>query len=296
MQHAAVRSVEPLARDIRTVRDASGTFHTGRRPLTPLVAGTIRIPRWLILATIDGGAKRLEVNADCGHRYRGPERAGVVSIVPPHCERRLQLYEVSSRWSSIEIDASLVDRTLEAAGKRLDARCVSNIEDPFLSALLGELTRTCLDDGSVDETYFDALVNAATHHLARRYSHGRELEGKHALARWQVARIEEYVRAHLDRSLRIEELANVSGLSEGYFHRAFRRTFGMTPLEFVNRARVRRAKEIWEREPFASVMDVALQVGYTSPSYFARTFRRIAGVNPTDYARRLAASAKCARE
>lgn len=70
-----------------------------------------------------------------------------------------------------------------------------------------------------------------------------------------------------------------------YFHRAFRSATGVTPLELINRKRIERAMQIFSEEPDASIIDIALRVGYTSPNYFARTLSRHAGVNPSRYRR-----------
>ncbi len=288
-QHATIRRVEPLSIDWQRFALGDSSFDTARRSYTPLVEGTIRIPQFLVLATLQGRAERLEVHSACGHRYRGPEHAGMISIVPANCERRLRLFGVSSRWASLAIDASLVEQAIEAhgGGSPLHAHCVSNIEDAFLLSTLSELTRMRVADGAFDATYFDALLHAAAHHLVRRHLHvdPSASHQKLALARWQMRRITEFVEAHLDTPIRIGDLAGIARLSEGYFHRAFRRTTGMTPLEYINRRRVERAMRLLREDPHASVIDVALRVGYTSPNYFARTFRKCVGLNPAQYRR-----------
>jgi AraC-like DNA-binding protein len=57
----------------------------------------------------------------------------------------------------------------------------------------------------------------------------------------------------------------------------------MTPLEFVNHRRVRRALQILELQPTLTVTELAERVGYTSPNYFARLFRRLVGVGLAQY-------------
>ena len=139
----SVRRVEPLALDWRSVRWDGGIFDTARRPLTAVVEGTIRLPQYLVLATLQGGAEALAVRAECGHRYRGPERAGAVSIVIPNCERRLQLTGVRAHWASLAIDAT-------AFGGAIGQTCASNIDDSFLFALLSEMERLHARDGTLD--------------------------------------------------------------------------------------------------------------------------------------------------
>ncbi len=139
----AVRRVEPLADDWRSVRWKGGGFDTARRSFTEVVEGTIRLPQYLILATLQGGARTLTVRADCGHRYQGPEPAGAISLVIPNCERRLQLTGVRARWASLAIDA-------DAFAGSIGETCASNIIDPFLFALLSEMQQLQAEDGGLD--------------------------------------------------------------------------------------------------------------------------------------------------
>lgn len=274
----AVRRVEPLANDWRSVRWDGGGFDTARRSFTEVVEGTIRLPQYLILATLQGGARTLTVRADCGHRYQGPEPAGAISLVIPNCERRLQLTGVRARWASLAIDA-------DAFAGSIGEACASNITDPFLFALLSEMQQLHAEDGGLDASYCEAMSLAAVRHLQHRhFANGRAGHSRVCvLPRWQLRRVEEYVESNLEHAIRIADLARLCGYSAGHFHRAFRRTCGTTPLEFVNHRRVQRAVGILQTEPGLTAAELAERVGYTSPSYFARLFRRLVGVGLTRY-------------
>lgn len=275
---SAVRRVEPLALDWRSVRWDGGVFDTARRPLTELVEGTIRLPQYLVLATLQGGARTLAVRAECGHRYRGPERTGAISIVIPNCERRLQLTGVSAHWASLAIDADAFDGS---AGQS----CASNISDTFLFALLSAMEHLHAQDGTLDASYCEAMSHAAVQHLQHHgfVSRATPPQRDFGLPRRQLRRVEEYVESNLDRAIRIADLAALCGCSAAHFHRAFRRACGITPLEFVNHRRIRRAVVLLQAEPALGVAELAERVGYTSPNYFARLFRRLVGVGPARY-------------
>jgi AraC family transcriptional regulator len=60
----------------------------------------------------------------------------------------------------------------------------------------------------------------------------------------------------------------------------------MSPLRFVTRERVTRAQQLI-RETSRSLIEIALDVGYTSPSHFAQVFRRVVGVRPTEFRSKL---------
>jgi AraC family transcriptional regulator len=56
----------------------------------------------------------------------------------------------------------------------------------------------------------------------------------------------------------------------------------MSPLQFVTRERITRAQQLI-RETSRSLIEIALEVSYTSPSSFSKVFRRITGVTPTEF-------------
>ena len=97
---------------------------------------------------------------------------------------------------------------------------------------------------------------------------------------WRLSK--EHVREQLAEEISVEALAGLVELSPFHFYRVFKRTTGMSPLQFVTRERITRAQQLI-RETSRSLIEIALEVGYTSPSHFAQVFRRVAGVTPTDF-------------
>lgn len=280
-----VRRVEPLAIGWRCVAWAGGRFDTAHRPYTPLVEGEIRTPAHLLLVTLRGGAERLEVDSDCGHRYRGEERRGMVSFVPAHCTRRLRMRGVHSQWASVSLRPELLDMLARDGAERItELGAFTNAEDPLLAGLVAEFERLHALDGALDPTWCDAMSLALAHCLLRR--HGRRepaaLRRPQRLPAWQLRRLAEYVDAGIEGGISILDLATAAGMSVGHLHRAFRASTGLTPLEFINARRIRRAVQILATET-APIAEVAARVGFASQSHFARIFRRKAGMPPSAF-------------
>jgi AraC family transcriptional regulator len=77
-------------------------------------------------------------------------------------------------------------------------------------------------------------------------------------------------------------MAQSIGLSTAHFARMFRKSTGETPHQFVLRQRVERAKAML-RAPDARVLDVAVACGFKTQQHFAKVFRDVCGVSPTEY-------------
>ena len=99
------------------------------------------------------------------------------------------------------------------------------------------------------------------------------------LARWQAKRALEHIEANLESKLDINELANLVGLSKGYFSHAFKRSLGLSPMAYVTTRRVERAK-VMMTQTREQLTEIALACGCADQSHLTRLFRRTVGVSP----------------
>ncbi len=86
------------------------------------------------------------------------------------------------------------------------------------------------------------------------------------------------------RDLTLDDIAGHAGLSTRTLLRRFREQTGTTPLQWLHRARVRRAQHLLETTGHP-VERIAAQVGFGSPTAFRDRFKRVAGVSPQAYRR-----------
>ncbi len=91
------------------------------------------------------------------------------------------------------------------------------------------------------------------------------------------------------RELTLDDIAAHAGLSSRTLLRRFREQTGTTPLQWLHRARVRRAQHLLETTAHP-VERIAAQVGFGSPTAFRDRFKRVAGVSPQAYRRAFSSS------
>lgn len=100
----------------------------------------------------------------------------------------------------------------------------------------------------------------------------------------RLVRARDYAAACLEQPLTLEDIAAVACLSPNHLLRSFRQVFGMTPHQFLTRARMQRARRLL-RTTDLTVAEVAVAVGYTSVSSFTGLFGRHTGCAPAAYRR-----------
>lgn len=101
-----------------------------------------------------------------------------------------------------------------------------------------------------------------------------------ALPAWRLRRVIEYIEAHLDRDLRLEELAEIAGFSVSHFKPLFKQATGLPAHRFVLERRVERARTLLQQGRHG-ISEVALACGFSHPSHMARCLRRSLGLTPS---------------
>jgi AraC-like DNA-binding protein len=94
-----------------------------------------------------------------------------------------------------------------------------------------------------------------------------------------------HVEAHYREKITVATLARLAYLSPGYFLRAFKRKYGISPIAYQLRLRVEAAQGML-RLGSLSCKQIAARLGYGDVYHFSKSFRKAVGCSPTDYSRR----------
>lgn len=162
----------------------------------------------------------------------------------------------------------------------------------FVMAELCSAIRSALDDER--GTAEDSLRRAAEilQEIGEAEATTRD-QVRGGLSPWQIRKVTSHIEAHLDCSIRNEDLAKIVRLNPSHFGRAFRNSFGEPPHEHVIRRRVERAQGLMLSTD-ASLSAIALDCGLADQAHLSRLFRRIVGESPRAWRRaRIGEPAEC---
>ncbi|HNP35241.1 MAG TPA: AraC family transcriptional regulator [Woeseiaceae bacterium] len=164
---------------------------------------------------------------------------------------------------------------------RMHAIARTPFEDPMLNMIAWRLWAVCEAEGQGGALFAEHALRVVLATLLLRSSGNQPTK---TLAHWQVCKAQNFMRSHLDRSLRLVDIAESAGLSQYHFLRAYKNSTGLTPFQWLAQQRVERAKELM-LEPECQLVEVALATGFSSQGHFSTTFRRITGLTPTGWQR-----------
>ncbi len=154
---------------------------------------------------------------------------------------------------------------------------------PAIGAKLRRLWTVCEDEGAPSRL----LARAAGFEILAELCNlgGTELAvPSGGLAPWAVRRCIEMMHAQLAEDISLDDLATEARLSSFHFARMFKQSVGVPPRVYLTQLRMQKACELLERTSL-SIMEIALEVGYSSSQVLARVFLSHQKMTPSDYRR-----------
>ncbi len=228
----------------------------------------------VIVVHLGGRLDRMECEFSVGPSGPVLPARGDVWMIPAAC--RYAALAQGERAEFVELGvptALLSDVPLTARVKH---------RDDFLFRAAGRLFELMSGAGDLARMASHEVGDALERYLRQRYGHRDPVADRRALSASDRNRLADAIRGQLDAEHSLAALAALVGMDVRRFTGAFRDAFGLSPWQYVMRARLdEAARRLWHgTEP---VTEVALATGFASPSHFATAFARRFGVPPSRY-------------
>lgn len=94
--------------------------------------------------------------------------------------------------------------------------------------------------------------------------------------------IRRYIAEHYKEDLSLQDVAGAMRYSDAYFCKIFKKYFNRSFIVYLNELRIEKAKQMLE-DAVRNIKDISSEVGYRDSNYFAKVFKRLTGVTPSDY-------------
>ena len=175
----------------------------------------------------------------------------------------------------LDFDLSLVS---EALGEKLVMPEPQVFNNERLRYLANCLATECESPDRYTSLYIDSLTLAMCVDFLRG---GGTVPGRRTgrLAPRQLRRVTEYIIEHLSETVRLGDLAAITGLSLSQFGRAFKASTGVTPHRWQLNSRIARAQDLLLSSSMP-LAQIALVTGFVEQSHFSRVFKTVVGISP----------------
>lgn len=182
--------------------------------------------------------------------------------------------------------ADLGDCFPRTSARGLNIRHGQVVDDAFIRNISQSLAPYFGDAGHANGLVVDYLLLALRGHLALTYGGVSSVTRikRCGLAPWQQRVAKELMREHLAEGISLQQVSAACRLSPSAFVRAFKKSLGITPHQWLLSRRIEYAEDLLS-DGSLSLVEVALAAGFADQSHFTRIFTRRVGVSPGAYRR-----------
>jgi AraC-like DNA-binding protein len=194
--------------------------------------------------------------------------------------------------TTVDVDVTRLHHLVASLGGSLHLDRRESAADPYAGvepahmdeAMIESTAKllTCLRDPLDTKVLGSAAVEEVVYRVLRGEK-GRVLYDltQHSTPYADVARALRRMHRDYRESLSVDELARETAMSVSTFHRAFKRVTGDSPLQYLKKIRLDKARGMLVHQGMR-VNSVAYEVGYESPSQFSREYKRYYKVSPSE--------------
>ena len=144
----------------------------------------------------------------------------------------------------------------------------------LVDLMISEAKSSDLNNSALLDRYADCLF-----YLLLR-DHLSEENGLFAaLSHPKLKKVMDLIHTNDDKTINVEEMAQIAGMSRSSFANLFKQTLGQSPKEYATQWRMTQAYE-WLAEEGVTTLEAALRCGYENEASFAKAFKRVIGVGP----------------
>ena len=185
---------------------------------------------------------------------------------------------------SMKLNLSMIREVLaQIPPKQHLANGYLGIKWPLDDAIIAAFERLIhLFDYPNDIDFLSALIQQEIYYRLLSAEQGNKLKqlvinGSHT---HRITQATDWIKSHLNEPLMLENLASRCGMSVSGFHQHFKEITQLSPLQYQKSLRLMQARQMIKIHG-AQISQVAMQVGYESPSQFSREYKRFFGISPS---------------
>jgi AraC family transcriptional regulator len=228
---------------------------------------------------------------ECGANHSGSyiKQPGTLSLVPAG------VCPVMRAETAFDLVVCAFDsKLMSALDSGLERRpeggldLLANVQDPAAQQLMTLLSADANEGYTTERLYTEYLAQALAVRMlyfGRRTKPPANNGRAYGLPKHVLRRVTERMQS-FDSDLSLQALANESGYSRVHFVRMFKAATGSSPHNYLLNLKLERARELL-KNPSMSLIDIALDCGFSSHSHMSRLFHKFVGVTPSAYRRTL---------
>lgn len=100
----------------------------------------------------------------------------------------------------------------------------------------------------------------------------------------RIGMVIKYIKKNLtDQDITVDLLAEKACMSASHFHKKFKNTLGISPIDYINSEKIKFSKKLIKEHKNLRMSEIAYQSGFNNTSYFNRQFKKMEMMTPQQF-------------
>ncbi|MCT8338922.1 AraC family transcriptional regulator [Flavobacteriaceae bacterium TK19130] len=150
--------------------------------------------------------------------------------------------------------------------------------------LIDRLVTTFTNNVGSKDVLIDLMIQELIVRLLQTKAKYSILNGLDMFSDTRIGTVVKYIKENLtDRTIDVDTLAEKAYMSTSNFHKKFKNTLGISPIDFMNSEKIKFAKKLMKRHRKMLISEVAYKSGFNNVSYFNRQFKKLELMTPQQF-------------
>lgn len=162
----------------------------------------------------------------------------------------------------------------------IECPCYVNVKDVgYITGMFNQLTTGAGSDGLTSSLMAKAALNTILSYFIDNID---SIALKKTAGLDRLSEVIRHIDLHLTDDITIDSLAAIACLHPNYFIRYFKKHTGISPITFINKRRIEKAKRLLAAGGMV-IKQIADETGFKNEFYFSKSFKKLVGLSPSEY-------------
>ncbi len=171
----------------------------------------------------------------------------------------------------------------------LDQTTSHLINNVDVNHLIERLTYTFTNNNKSKDVLLDLMIQELIIRLLQTKAKSLIINDPHQIfTDTRIGTVVKYIKDNLtDKKMSVEMLAKKVYMSNSHFHKKFKNTLGISPIDYINTEKIKFSKKLIKESKDFKMSDIAFKSGFNNISYFNRQFKKIELMTPHQFKKSL---------
>ncbi|MDN3493034.1 AraC family transcriptional regulator [Winogradskyella bathintestinalis] len=166
----------------------------------------------------------------------------------------------------------------------LDESASHLINNVDVSHLIERLTYTFTNGNKSKDVLVDLMIQELIVRLLQTKAKSLIINDTHIFNDTRIGTVIKYIKDNLtNKDISVDQLAKKAYMSTSHFHKQFKNTLGISPIDYINSEKIKFSKKLIKASKHLRMSEIAFQSGFNNTSYFNRQFKKTEMMTPQQF-------------